>query len=64
MTTVPFGDKPSGTVSIVALRNTSEMDAKGYSKVVDVLMRNSHVVISVDSRAKADGIVRNIENIL
>lgn len=66
LTTVTFGDKPSGAISILALRNTAKMSIKRNPEVVDVIMRNTYVDIldSVNTRVEADEKMKAIENTL
>ena len=49
---VPFGDKPSGTIAILALQKTAESSKAKYPEEADMIMKDTYVddiLISVDS---------------
>lgn len=39
LTSVPFGDRPSGAIAIIALRKTAELLEGDYLKVADVVKK-------------------------
>ena len=40
---VPFGDKPSGAIATIALRNTADMSEEKYPKEAEIIKRDSYV---------------------
>ena len=52
LTCVPFGDKPSGTIAVLALKLTGEMSQNKYPKAAEINVNNSYV----------DDILRNCNN--
>ena len=67
LTCVPFGDKPSGSIAIVALRNTALKYVHEYSQASQSIVRNSYVddiLISVKSFDAAYQIMKDVEFIL
>lgn len=42
LTSVPFGDRPSGAFVIIAMRKTAELLGGDYPKVADVVKNSSY----------------------
>ncbi|XP_068236976.1 uncharacterized protein [Palaemon carinicauda] len=67
MTCMGFGDRPSGIIAMLALRHTAEMSVKDFPEASRVIMTNSYVddiIHSVESKAEAFSLIRDIENVL
>ena len=67
ITAVNMGDKPSGAISTVALKQTAEMAHSSYPEVSNVIIESTYVddiIDSVSSTQKAEQITRDIERIL
>ena len=64
-TTGTFGDRPSGTISMFALRRTAEMSSN--VKVTEMICKNSYVndiLQSVDSADEAESLITEVEETL
>ncbi|XP_068245290.1 uncharacterized protein [Palaemon carinicauda] len=67
MTCMGFGDRPSGIIAMLALRHTAELSVKDFPEASLVIMTNSYVddiIHSVESKAEAFSLIRDIENVL
>lgn len=67
LTTVTFGDKPSGTIPTVALRHTVEKFGGEGPEVQDMIIDNAYVdaiLYSTDNVEKAFSLIRDTEKIL
>ncbi|XP_068233730.1 uncharacterized protein [Palaemon carinicauda] len=67
MTCMGFGDRPSGIIAMLALRHTAEFSVKDFPEASRVIMTNSYVddiIHSVESKAEAFSLIRDIENVL
>ena len=67
MTAVNFGDKPSGSIAIVALQKTAEMSKEKHPKAAKVLQENSYmddILDSVDSPEDVTQLTSAIEDVL
>ncbi|XP_068224543.1 uncharacterized protein [Palaemon carinicauda] len=67
MTCMGFGDRPSGIIAMLALRHTAELSVKDFPEASRVIMTNSYVddiIHSVESKAEAFSLIRDIENVL
>lgn len=65
--TVTFGDRPSGIISITALRKTAEMFKTKYPETVDMIMGDSYVddiLHSCETMSEAVGKINATEEIL
>lgn len=65
--TVTFGDRPSGIISITALRKTAEMFKTEYPETVDMIMGDSYVddiLHSCETRSEAVSKINATEEIL
>ena len=64
---VTFGDRPSGAIAIIALRNTAEMFKNEFPESSSILINDSYVddiIFSVDSMYVAESRISEIEYIL
>ena len=64
---VSFGDKPSGAIATVALRNTAEMGKDQFPEASQVILNNTYmddIIDSVNNRTKAKQITDDIEKLL
>ena len=64
---VPFGDRPSGAISITAMHETANMKKDEFSEAARVIIRNSYVddiLKSVETMEKANKLIHEIEEIL
>lgn len=64
LTTVTFGDRPSGIIATLALRHTAERYLKEFPDAVRMIIRNTYVddmVQSVPSVTKAYELIRDAE---
>lgn len=67
LTCVPFGDKPSGTIAMVALKNTALKYVHEYPQASQFIVRNSYVddiLIAVESSDVANRVMKDVEFIL
>lgn len=67
LTTVTFGDRPSGIIATLALRHTAEKHLEGHPEAAQMIIRNTYVddmVHSVSSKAEAYKIITDAEYIL
>ena len=67
LNTVTFGDKPSGTIAVVALRNTAKLMQGAYPSESKIITENSYaddILFSVESPEMAVEWVKNIDHIL
>ncbi|XP_068234191.1 uncharacterized protein [Palaemon carinicauda] len=67
MTCMGFEDRPSGIIAMLALRHTAELSVKDFPEASRVIMTNSYVddiIHSVESKAEAFTLIRDIENVL
>lgn len=65
--TVTHRDKPSGAITILALRNTAKMNADCYPDAVETILRNTcvdDVLHSVDTALEANSMITDMEKIL
>lgn len=49
LTSVSFGDRPSGTIAALALRKTAEMGKEKFPKAADVVLNSTYVDDVIDS---------------
>lgn len=66
LTTVTFGDRPSGAIAMMALRRTAEMSSSD-SKAAKMIIKNSYVddiLQSVQNPSEAKSIIQETEEIL
>ena len=66
-TVLTFGDRPSPTMAIVALRNTAELNAAYEPKAAESIINNSYmddICDSVDTPIEADKLTNAIDNVL
>ncbi|XP_068223879.1 uncharacterized protein [Palaemon carinicauda] len=67
LTCVPFGDKPSGTIAMLALKLTAEMSKDEYPVATQIIVNNSYVddiLGSCDSIEIANELMKQIERII
>ncbi|XP_047499242.1 uncharacterized protein LOC125046242 [Penaeus chinensis] len=67
LTTVAFGDKPSGTIATLALRHTVEKFGKEYPDVQGMIINNTYVddiLYSTDTIENAFKLIQDAEKIL
>lgn len=67
LATVTFGDRPSGTIAMLALKHTAEMARNVYPNVADMIVKNSYVddiLYSTDKKSETSNLVRNAEELL
>lgn len=67
LTSVTFGDRPSGAISTMALQMTAEMFQTEYPEAAELIIKNSYVddlLTSVDTVCEAKKIIRNTEMLL
>ncbi|XP_045105485.1 uncharacterized protein LOC123500995 [Portunus trituberculatus] len=67
LTCVPFGDKPSGTIAMLALRLTAEIIQDQYPVAVNAIVKNSYVddiLGNCDNYEGANNLLREIEFVL
>ncbi|XP_063603426.1 uncharacterized protein LOC134779294 [Penaeus indicus] len=67
LTTVTFGDKPSGTIATLALRHTVEKFGKEHPDVQDMIINNTYVddiLYSTDTVENAFKVIQDTEKIL
>ncbi|XP_056010774.1 uncharacterized protein LOC130051848 [Ostrea edulis] len=67
LTSVTFGDRPSGAISTMALRMTAEMHQTEYPKAAELVIKNSYVddlLISVNTVCEAKEIIQDTEMML
>lgn len=67
LTTVTFGDKPSGTIATLALRYTVEKFGGEFPEVQDMIINNTYVddiLYSTDSIENAFSLIHDTEKIL
>ena len=64
---VSFGDKPSGTITTIALRKTAEMGVTRYHEAAQVVENNMYMddtIKSVPTKEKATKLAKDIETLL
>ncbi|XP_068236892.1 uncharacterized protein [Palaemon carinicauda] len=67
LTCVPFGDKPSGTIGMLALKLTAEMSKDEYPVATQIILNNSYVddiLGSCDSIEIANELMKQTERII
>lgn len=67
LTTVTFGDRPSGTIATLALRHTVERFGGEFPVVQDMIINNTYVddiLYSTDTVKNAFSLIQDTENIL
>ena len=67
MTAVNFGDRPSGTIAMMALQKTAEMGRKISTNAAECISKNSYmddIIESVDLEGEMNQRMINIEKIL
>ncbi|KAK4304812.1 hypothetical protein Pmani_023247 [Petrolisthes manimaculis] len=67
LTAVPFGDRPSGIISTLALRRTANMHKDNFPEVAKMINNNTYVddiLYSISSRPKAYELIKNTEAVL
>ncbi|XP_068229430.1 uncharacterized protein [Palaemon carinicauda] len=67
LTTVTFGDRPSGTIAMVALRHTVEKFGKESQDVQDMILNNTYVddiLYSTDTIENAIKLIQDTERVL
>lgn len=67
LTAVTFGDRPSGTIAMLALRHTVEKFGKEYPEVYDMIVNNTYVddiLYSTDSVENAFNLMQRAEHVL
>ena len=64
---VSFGDRPSGTITTVALRKTAEMEHVKYPQEGKIIKDNTYmddIIESVGDRKRAETVTQNIEKLV
>ena len=64
---VSFGDRPSGTITTVALRKTAEMEHVKYPQEGKIIKDNTYmndIIESVGDRKRAESVTQNIEKLV
>lgn len=67
LTSVTFGDRPSGTIAVLALRHTIEKFGKGDPEVYDMIVNNTYVddvLYSTDTVEKAIDLIQRAEHVI
>ena len=67
LTAVAFGDRPSGTIAMVALQEIAEMNRRTYASAADMIMKNSYVddlIQSVPTVTDAVTLAENVQCVL
>lgn len=67
LTSVPFGNRTSGAIAIIALRKTAELLEDDYAKVVDVVKNSSYIddiLTSETSIEDACRLAQDIDHVL
>lgn len=67
LTTVTFGDRPSGTIATLALRHTVERFGRNFPEVQEMIVNNTYVddiLYSTDTLENAFNLIRDTEKIL
>ncbi|XP_063863037.1 uncharacterized protein LOC135102172 isoform X1 [Scylla paramamosain] len=67
LTSVTFGDRPSGTIAVLALRHTSEKFGKGDPEVYNIIVNNTYVddiLYSIDTVEKAFDLIQRAEHVI
>ena len=67
LTDVPFGDRPSGTVAMVALHKIADMNEEKYPEAARMIKHNSYVddlLQSVSSENAAFSLASDVQNVL
>ena len=67
LTAVPFGDRPSGTIAMVALHTIADMNMKQYPEAARMIKENSYVddlLQSVTNSSEALALASDVQNIL
>ena len=65
--TVTFGDKPSSTIAIAALKKTAKLSEEKFPEECKIITDSSYaddIIFSVGNETKASGTIGNIERIL
>ena len=66
-TVLTFGDRPSPTMAMVALRKTAELNAADEPKAAESIIKNTYmddICDSVDTVNEADTLTKSIDNVL
>ena len=63
MTAVSFGDRPAGTIAILALKKLALMFDKEYPDACKVIGESTYVDDIIDSRSSHESVQTNIDNI-
>lgn len=64
---VTFGDRPSGTIAMLALRHIVEKFGKDYAEVFDMIVNNTYlddVLYSTDSAENALDLIQRTEHVM
>ena len=64
---VSFGDRPAGTIAILALRKTAELFGHTYAEAANIIKNDSYVddiIFSTNQNSKADSLRNEIDFIL
>ena len=67
LTSVPFGDKPSGAIAMTAMNETSKMNKTSLPAVADTILRNAYVddiLPSVSTVEEAVNLTKDIQKVL
>ena len=67
LTAVAFGDRPSGTIAMVALQEIAEMNRRTYASAADMIVKNSYVddlIQSVPTVTDAVTLAENVQCVL
>ena len=67
LSAIPFGDKPSSTISLVALQKTAELGKKKYPDTAEVILKNTcidDILNSVNSMVDAIRLADEVEALL
>ena len=67
LTAVAFGDRPSGTIAMVALQSIAEMNKSQCQAAAEMIMKNSYVddlIQSVSHAAVAKALAKDVQSIL
>lgn len=67
LTSVTFGDRPSGAIAVMALRYTAEMSAENFPHVAELIKENTYmddVIKSVHTFPEAFAVISDTETVL
>ena len=67
LTSVTFGDRPSGTISMLALRHTVDKFGKEHPEIYDMIVNNTYVddiLYSTDIVERAFDLIQKAEHVV